>query len=87
MAKNIYNVGSEKMNYSKEDICEMIKEKTDAYIHYADIGEDADKRNYVVSYDKINKLGFDTTITVKDGIDELSRALKAIEFKTPYSNV
>ena len=87
MVNNIYNVGSEKMNYSKEDICEMIKEKVNVYIHYADIGEDTDKRNYVVSYKKINNLEFDTTISVQEGINELVKALKAIEFKTPYSNV
>lgn len=87
MRNNVYNVGNENMNFSKEDICEMIKQKTNAYIHYADIGEDADKRNYVVSYDKIKKLGYDTTISVEDGINELVRALKAIEFKTPYTNV
>ena len=34
------------------EICEMIKKKTNAYFHYADIGEDHDKRNYVVSYEK-----------------------------------
>jgi len=87
MKNNIYNVGSEKMNYSKKDICELIKEKTGFYVHYADIGEDTDKRNYVVSYKKLNSLGYDTTISVEEGIDELVRALKAIKFKTPYSNV
>ena len=87
MVKNIYNVGSKEMNYSKKDICEIIKKKTNAYIHYADIGEDADKRDYIVSYEKINRLGYDTTITVEEGINELVNALKAIEFKTPYANV
>lgn len=87
MKNNVYNVGSEKMNYSKEQICEMIKERTGVYIHYADIDKDADKRNYIVSYDKINKLGYTTTISVEDGIDELIRALQAIEYKTPYTNI
>lgn len=87
MKNNVYNVGSEKMNFSKEDICNKIKAKTNAYIHYADVGEDADKRNYVVNYDKIKSLGFDTTITVEEGIDELVRALKAIQFRTPYTNI
>lgn len=87
MVNNVYNVGSKKMNYSKKDICEMIKKQTEAYVHYADVGEDADKRNYVVSYDKINKLGYDTTITVEDGISELVKALEAIEYRNPYSNV
>lgn len=87
MISNVYNVGNEDMNYSKEEICNMIKEKTEAYIHYADIGEDADKRNYVVSYDKIKNLGYKTTITVEEGINELVRALKAVQFKTPYTNI
>jgi len=87
MVNNVYNVGNEKMNYSKEDVCNMIKEKTDAYIHYADIGEDADKRNYVVSYDKITALGYETSISVEEGIDELVNALKAVQFRTPYTNI
>ena len=87
MINNVYNVGSVKMNYSKQQICELIKQQNDMHIHYADVGEDADKRNYVVSYDKINKLGFDTTITVKDGIKELIQVCNAVEFRNPYSNV
>jgi nucleoside-diphosphate-sugar epimerase len=87
MAGNVYNVGSEKMNYSKEQICEMIRVKTNAYIHYADVGEDADKRNYTVSYKKINSLGYKTTITVEEGIEELARVCNAIQFRNPYSNI
>jgi nucleoside-diphosphate-sugar epimerase len=86
MINNVYNVGSENMNYSKEQICELIKKQTKAYVHYADVGEDADKRNYVVSYKKINDLGFDTTITVEEGIEELTKVCNAIEFRNPYSN-
>ena len=87
MGKNIYNVGSEEMNYSKEDICERIKKYTGVYVHYADIGEDEDKRNYVVSYEKIKNMGFNTTISVETGIKELVNALRAVEYRTPYANV
>lgn len=87
MKNQIYNVGSEKMNRSKKDICEMIKPHVNFYVHYADIGEDQDKRNYVVSYKKINSLGFDTTISIDDGIKELTKALRVIKFKVPYTNV
>jgi len=87
MENDVFNVGSEKMNYSKEDICNIIADKTGAYIHYADIGKDADKRNYMVSYNKLKKIGYDTSITVEEGIDELIRALQAIEFRTPYTNI
>jgi len=86
MANSVFNVGSEKMNYSKEQICELIRLQTQAYIHYADVGEDADKRNYVVSYKKINDLGYDTTITVEQGIEEVAKVCQAIQFRNPYSN-
>ena len=87
MAGEVYNVGSESMNYTKEEICNSIKSKIDCYIHYADVGEDADKRNYQVSYKKINALGFETTISVDNGIDELAKASRIVFVKTPYGNV
>lgn len=87
MQGNVYNVGSNKMNCSKKDICDLIKEKTDYYLHLADFDGDADKRNYIVSYDKISETGFDTTISLKDGINELVGSVNCIKFDNPYSNV
>ena len=87
MAGEVYNVGSESMNYTKEEICNSIKSKIDYYVHYADVGEDADKRNYQVSYKKINALGFKTTVSVDSGIDELAKASRILFAKTPYGNV
>lgn len=87
MKNNVFNIGSDEMNYSKEQICNFIAKKTKAYIHFADVGEDADKRNYSVSYKKINSLGYSTKIGVEEGIDELAKALRAINYKTPYTNV
>jgi nucleoside-diphosphate-sugar epimerase len=87
MRGQVYNVGSEDMNYSKAELCDMIRARVDYYLHYADVGQDADKRNYVVSYRKIGDLGFRTTITLEEGIDELVRGVEVLEFKTPYSNL
>ena len=87
MQGQVYNIGSESMNFSKKDVCDIIRAKTGAYFHYADVGEDGDKRNYVVSYDKVRKLGYDTTITVEDGVEELVKGLQAIKIVNPYSNV
>jgi nucleoside-diphosphate-sugar epimerase len=88
MKNNVYNVGSNNMNYSKKDVCELIKSKiSDSYFNYADVGQDADKRNYVVSYEKINKLGFDTTISLETGIDELIKTIPLIKMSNPYFNV
>ena len=81
MKNNIYNIGSDKMNFSKKEICELIKkELPNTYFNYADIGEDADKRNYIVSYEKINKLGFNTTVTIEEGVKELIKTLPLINY-------
>jgi nucleoside-diphosphate-sugar epimerase len=87
MQGQVYNVGSESMNYSKADVCKKIKERVDCYLHFADVGEDADKRNYTVSYEKIRKQGFNTAITLEQGIDELVRGLQVLDLPNPYSNV
>ncbi len=87
MRSNVYNIGSNKMNHTKEEICELIKDRTNAYFHYAAIGEDSDKRDYIVSYDKIQKLGFDTEITVEEGLDEMIKCFSIIDINSPYSNV
>jgi len=87
MIRQVYNVGAENMNYSKEQICDLIKSKIDCYIHYASVGEDKDKRNYVVSYEKIKDSGYRTTISVEDGIEELKKSLQVVQIKMRYSNV
>lgn len=87
MLGNIYNCGSETMNYNKEDICNILKRKCEFYLHFAELGKDADQRNYEVSYKKIKALGYNTTVTVEEGIDELIRAMDVINIKNPYTNI
>jgi nucleoside-diphosphate-sugar epimerase len=86
MINNVYNVGNDSMNYSKEEVCNMIASRTNAFIHYEEIGEDADKRNYIVSYDKIKSLGFETKTTMDEGIDQVIKTLKVIDFGNTYTN-
>jgi nucleoside-diphosphate-sugar epimerase len=86
MRGRVYNVGSEDMNFSKRDVCELIQRHVKYYAHYAEVGEDADKRNYIVSYEKIRRLGYRTTITLDHGIAELCRGFVALSYKSPYSN-
>ncbi len=88
MKSNVYNVGSNTMNYTKKEVCELIKQQIpDVYFHYADIGEDADKRNYQVSYDKINNLGFEVSVGVEQGIQELKKCIDLIQHELKYTNV
>jgi nucleoside-diphosphate-sugar epimerase len=87
MIGNVYNVGSDKMNHSKKEVCEKIQNVTPYFLHLADIGEDADKRDYVVSYDKISELGFETTIDLDSGVRELVNGITIAKFDNHYSNV
>jgi len=86
MKQSIFNIGDNSNNYSKEEIALKIKEEIDYYLHFADIGKDEDKRNYRVSYDKINSLGFKAKKTVDEGIYELIKACQIFKFKHPYKN-
>ena len=71
IASNVFNVGSTKENYTKrmlaDRICELIP---DAKVKYVQKNEDP--RDYRVSFDKIaSELGFQTTKTVQDGIEQI----------------
>ena len=88
MKDNVYNIGSDEMNFSKKEVCEIIKEQLpNSYFNYANVGEDADKRNYVVSYEKIKSLGFNTTISLEMGIKDLIKVSPLIKTMSQYYNV
>ena len=87
LLSNVYNVGNDSMNYSKREICELIQQALPGtHVHYAEVGKDADARNYKVSYEKFSFLGYEANITVQDGIAELVKSFKLLNLKNPYSN-
>lgn len=85
MKSESYNVGLSSANLSKRELAEKIKEYIpDFYIHSAQIGEDPDKRDYIVSNAKLESLGWRPTKSLDDGIKELIAAfplLKQNNFK------
>lgn len=84
---SIYNVGSESLNHTKEELANEVKRQFPrTYVHYAEVGEDPDKRDYAVSYAKIRKHGFETTYSLEEGVSELLRALPSVKIHNPYSN-
>jgi nucleoside-diphosphate-sugar epimerase len=84
---DVYNVGSEEMNYSKEEVAFLIRKKVDYYLHFAEIGKDEDQRNYEVSYAKIEAKGFKTQVDMESGIEELMQAVDLIVLKNEYGNI
>jgi nucleoside-diphosphate-sugar epimerase len=87
MKDEIYNVGSENMNLTKEEVALLVKKYVDFYLHFAEIGTDPDQRDYEVSYEKIRSKGFETQISMEDGIKEMVEALKLLKPENPYSNM
>ena len=86
MKNEPYNVGLSDANLSKLELCEEIKKKLpDFYFVEAKIGEDPDKRNYIVSNAKIEKLGFKTEVSLQDGIAELIKGYQILK-KNQFSN-
>ncbi len=83
----VFNVGSEALNYTKEDIVLLLKDRLDFLVHFAEIGTDADKRDYEVDYSRIRQTGYHTEIDIQKGLDELVYALPLLPIKNPYSNV
>lgn len=86
MKGEIFNVGSDKLNFTKIEIANKIMKATKCLIFSSDRGTDPDERNYEVSYKKIKKLGFDTKINVEDGIKEILKIVKNIRLQNPWSN-
>lgn len=87
MKNEIYNVGLSNANLSKWELCEEIKKQIpDFYFVEAEIGEDPDRRNYIVSNEKIEKTGWKPKFSLQQGIKELIKGYKIIKNKE-FSNV
>jgi nucleoside-diphosphate-sugar epimerase len=83
----VYNVGHESMNFTKEDITGLLRNKLDFHLYFADVGSDDDKRDYEVSYARIRGIGFHTAVDIDRGLDELIGGLRLVRIRNPYSNV
>lgn len=83
---DVFNVGLNDANLSKAELAEAIKKHVpDLHVHYAEVEADPDRRNYVVSNDKINGRGFVASRSLDDGIRQLLTAYQMLPF-TAFRN-
>ena len=83
----IFNVGLSEANISKIELCQRIKNLSPTFTYIeSEIGSDPDKRNYVVSNEKIEKIGFKTQINLDAGIQELIKGLPMFNHQ-PFTNL
>jgi nucleoside-diphosphate-sugar epimerase len=82
-----YNAGLEEANLSKLELCAKIKEHLPEFVYIeAKVGEDPDKRDYIVSNQRLLNSGFQTEWNLDRGIRELIKGYTIIR-NTIYSNV
>lgn len=82
-----YNVGLSTANLSKLELCDKIREYVPSFVALqAPIGEDPDKRDYIVSNEKLEKTGWLPDHSIDMGIQELIRGYRMIR-NGRFSNV
>jgi nucleoside-diphosphate-sugar epimerase len=81
-----YNVGLSDANLSKIELCQRIQNRIPEFIFMeSEIGEDPDKRNYIVSNSRIEGTGWKPAHSLDDGIVELMKAYRIVK-QRQYGN-
>jgi nucleoside-diphosphate-sugar epimerase len=66
-------------NLSKAELALLVKEQVpNFYIHFAEVGSDPDKRNYIVSNQRLREAGFVAKRSLPDGIRELIKGYRML---------
>jgi nucleoside-diphosphate-sugar epimerase len=80
-----FNVGLSTANLSKLELCQKIKQHNNNFeISLNEFGKDVDKRDYIVSNQKIENKGFKAEFSLDDGIIEL---IKLFKFLIPNNSM
>ena len=87
MKGQAYNVGLENANLSKVELCQEIQTILPNFVYLeAPIGQDVDKRDYIVSNQKIMETGFVPDWTLPKGIEELVKSYTILRTSF-YANI
>jgi nucleoside-diphosphate-sugar epimerase len=87
MRGEAYNLGLSDANLSKIELCQKIQKHVPSFVYLeAPIGEDPDKRDYIVSNEKVEATGWRPDWSLDRGIAELLRGYRMIR-NSRYSNV
>lgn len=87
MMGRVFNLGLDSANFSKEELALAVKKHLpNFYIHFGAIGTDPDKRNYIVSNQRLREAGFEAQRSIDDGITELIMAYRTLA-RSPFKNV
>ena len=85
VCNQVFNLGTDKGNYTKDQIVNLVlKRLPETVVEYRDLTFGGDMRDITVSFEKVKRvLGYETTLTVDDGIREVLHALKTGLIRNP----
>lgn len=87
MVGRVFNMGLDSANLSKAQLVHKIKEHLpNLSITFAEIGEDPDKRNYIVSNERLRQAGFEARRSIDAGIAELLKGYRMMG-RQPFKNI
>ena len=87
MAGRPYNAGLDSANLSKEALALKIREYVpNFYIHFGQVGTDPDKRNYIVSNQRLRDAGFEAKRSLDSGIQELLKGYRMMG-RAEFANI
>jgi nucleoside-diphosphate-sugar epimerase len=79
MVGKSFNAGLDCANVSKEELAQKIQKQVPSFfVHYSEIGTDPDKRNYIVSNQRLRDAGFEAKRSLEEGIRELIMGYKML---------
>ena len=78
MIGNIYNLGNDSANTTKEGLVELVCNKVGSTYCNVETKTDPDKRDYTVSSEKLYGLGFSPAVNLDEGIKEVAGFLNTL---------
>ena len=87
LSGSCFNLGYSEANLSKRELCELIKKIIPEFVYFvSEIGEDIDKRNYIISNEKIESQGFKAKRSVETGVKELIKEIPLMK-RNQFANI
>jgi nucleoside-diphosphate-sugar epimerase len=86
MKGGIYNAGGNDLNFSKEEVANIIRKKIDYKIINSEL-KDKDLRHFIVNFNKIEALGFKPKTSVDYGVEELMKLYNFYQYYSHYKTI
>jgi nucleoside-diphosphate-sugar epimerase len=75
MRDRAFNCGDESLNRTKLDVARLIQKRTSCAVRIEEFAHDEDRRDYEMRFERLQTTGYQTTLSLVAGIDQVLAAL------------